>query len=179
MRPVRLLIWGIVGLSGLAFAVQMIGVHGSTDEQAAIRHAVRAPFRDFRRRDALALCEDFTPAVATGLTGGRGSCRARVSRLFRLGAGEGEYVPAREAPRRGGVPVEAIARHGDRATASSPGEDVPGQTLRWRLSLVQGRWRIATPYALRLRSNCSRRPPFGAHDCLGVLTLRPAAPGGT
>jgi hypothetical protein len=172
----RLLISGIIVLSGLAFAVQMLEVHGATDEQAAIRRAVREPFRDLRRRDARALCEDFTPAVADHLIAAGGSCAARVSRLFSLSARHAEYLPARDRVAVGPLDVRAIAWDGARARASSTGSGDAGHELRWRLSLLRGRWRIATPMTLQLRPDCTDRP-LHSSACLDTLTLRLAERG--
>ncbi len=167
----RLLIWGIVGLSGLGLLVQMIGIHGSTDERAAISHAVRAPFRDLRRHDAHSLCADFVPAVAADLTATGGSCAARVGRLFRLSAGAAEYVPSQGLLSHGRVTVTRIRMHGDRATADSVGPGSPGLLRHWLLARVHGRWRIATPATLQVHSDCEQHP-FGASGCLDVLSMR-------
>jgi len=167
----RLLIWGIVGLSGLGLIIQMIGIHGSTNEQSAIRLAVRAPFQDLRRHDAEALCADFTPAVAAELAASGGSCATRVGRLFRLSSSDAEYVPSQGPLARGRVAVTSIRRHGDRATADSVGPGSPGLVRHWQLALVDGRWRIATPAMLQMRSDCRRRP-FGVPGCLDVLSVQ-------
>jgi len=167
----RLLIWGIVGLSGLGLVIQTIGIHGSTDEQAAIRQAVRAPFQDLRRHDARALCEDFTPNVAAELTAVDGGCATSVGRLFRLSSGSGEYVPPQGLLSRGRVNVTSVQWRGDRATADSVGPGTPALVRHWQLALVRGRWRIDTPARLQLRSACGRHP-FGAGGCLAALSMR-------
>ncbi len=167
----RLLIWGIVGLSGLGLIVQLIGIHGSTDEQAAIRRAVRAPFQDLRRRDARALCEDFTPAVAADLTSVGGSCASRVGQLFQLSARDAEYVPSQGVLSHGRIEVTSIHMHEGRATADSVGPGKPALVRHWQLTLVHGRWRIATPATLEVQSDCEQHP-FGASGCLDVLSMR-------
>jgi hypothetical protein len=167
----RLLIWGIVGLSGLGLVIQLIGVHGSTDEQAAITRAVRAPFQDLRRRDARALCEDFTPAVAAKLTSTEGSCAGHVGRLFARSARDAEYVPSQGLLSHGRVEVRAIRLHDDRATADSVGPGTPARVRHWQLARVEGRWRIATPATLQMQSDCDRHP-FGGAGCLDVLSMQ-------
>jgi hypothetical protein len=167
----RLLIWGIVGLSGLGLVIQLIGVHGSTDEQAAIRRAVRAPFQDLRRHDARALCEDFTPAVAAKLTSIDGSCSSHVGELFARSARDAEYVPSQGLLSRGRFEVRMIRVHGDRATADSVGPGEPALVHHWQLALVDGRWRIATPATLEMQSDCDQHP-FGGAGCLDVLSMR-------
>jgi hypothetical protein len=167
----RLLIWGIVGLSGLGLVIQMIGVHGSTNEQAAIARAVRAPFQDLRRRDARALCEDFTPTVAAKLTSIEGSCASHVGRLFARSAGDAEYVPPQGLLSRGRVEVRAIRVHDDRATADSVGPGEPALVRHWQLTRVDGRWRIATAATLQMQSDCGHHP-FGGAGCLDVLSMR-------
>jgi hypothetical protein len=167
----RLLIWGIVGLSGLGLMIQLIGVHGSTDEQAAIRRAVRAPFQDLRRRDARALCEDFIPAVAADLTSVNGGCASRVGRLFQLSAKDAEYIPSQGLLSHGRIEVTAIRLHGDHATADSIGSGEPALVRHWQLALVHGRWRIATPATLYVQPDCERRE-VGASGCLEVLSMR-------
>jgi hypothetical protein len=167
----RLLISGIVGLSGLALVVQLIGIHGATDEQAAIRRAVRAPFQDLRRRDARALCEDFTPAVAANLTSTDGGCTSHVGRLFQRTALDAEYVPLQGPIAHGRVEVRAIHLHDDRATADSVGPGKPAPVRHWQLEHVGGRWRVATAVTLQMQSDCARRP-FGGSGCLDVLSMR-------
>jgi len=167
----RLLIWGIVGLCCLGAVIQLVGIHGSANEQAAIRRAVRAPFQDLRRRDAHALCDDFTPAVAAELAASGGSCAARVGWLFRLSASNAEYVPSQGLLSRGRVEVTTIHQDGDRATADTVGPGTPALARHWQLVLVHGRWRIATPATLQLSSDCKRHP-FGAPGCLDVLSMR-------
>jgi hypothetical protein len=74
----RVLTWGIVVLFGLALGLSAMRVHGSRDERAAIRLAMRAPFADLRRRDAQRLCDDLTPAVDARLAPGTGGCDTQV-----------------------------------------------------------------------------------------------------
>jgi hypothetical protein len=167
----RLLISGIVVLSGLGLAIQLIGVHGSTDEQAAVRRAVRAPFQDLRRRDARALCEDFTPAVAARLTSIDGGCSSHVGELFVRSARDAEYVPSQGLLSRGHFEVRAIRVHEDRATAESVGPGKPALVRHWQLRRVHGRWRIATPATLQMQSDCDQHP-FGGAGCLDVLSMR-------
>lgn len=164
-----MLIWGIVGLCGFGLVIQLIGIHGATNERGAIRHAVRAPFQDLRRHDARALCGDFVPAVAADLTTPGGSCAVRVARLFQLSSSDAEYVPAQGLLSPGRVTVTSIRRDGDRASADSVGPGSPGILRHWQLALVKGRWRIATPATLQLHSDC--RHPFGASGCLNVLSM--------
>lgn len=167
----RLLIWGIVGLSGLGVVIQLVGIHGATDEPAAIRRAVRAPFQDLRHRDARALCEDFTPAVAAKLTSTEGSCATHVGRLFARSAHDAEYVPSQGLLSPGRVEVRAISLHHDHATADSVGPGTPALVRHWRLALVNGRWRIATPARLQMQADCDQHP-FGGAGCLDVLSMR-------
>ena len=78
----RMLTWGIIVLFGLDMGLAAMRVHGSRNERAAIRRAVRAPFADLRRRDARRLWADFTPAVDARLAPGSGSCPARLTQTF-------------------------------------------------------------------------------------------------
>ena len=167
-----MLILGIVGLSGLGFAVQSVGVHGSTNERAAIRRALRAPFADLKRRDARALCDDFTPSVAAHLTSGAGGdCKQRVSTLFVRAHGAGEYVSAREGSAPGRLTPSTIQWRGDRATAVSSDRlsGVGRESLK--LELQAQRWRIATPARLELRDDCAALA-FGGSDCVDAISLR-------
>lgn len=168
-----MLIWGIVGLSGLSFAVQAIDVHGSTNERAAIKRAVRAPHADLKRRDARALCEDFTPSAAAQLAGDRGqSCERRVSAFFRRAHGAGEYVPPNQRTTGGRLAVGAIHWGADRATAISGAGAGNGRTVR--LELLAKRWRITTPASLALLTDC-RAHPFGTPGCIYAISLQFAA----
>jgi hypothetical protein len=166
----RMLVLGIVGLSGLGWVVQSVGVHGSTNERAAIRRALRAPFADLKRRDARALCDDFTPSVAAGLTRGADGddCEQRVSALFVRARGAGEYVAPNGGPASGRLTVSAIRWRGDRATvASSDRASGPGSL---QLELRALRWRIATPARLEVRADCDDHP-FGAPGCVYAASL--------
>jgi hypothetical protein len=167
----RLLIWGIVGLSGLGLVIQLVGVHGATNEQAAITRAVRAPFQDLRRRDARAVCEDFTPTVAAKLTSIEGSCASHVGRLFARSSRDAEYVPSQSLLSRGRVEVRAIRVDGDRATADSVGPGEPALVRHWQLARIEGRWRIATAATLQMQADCNHHP-FGGAGCLDVLSMR-------
>ncbi|HUA73700.1 MAG TPA: hypothetical protein VL988_02990 [Solirubrobacteraceae bacterium] len=168
MRP---LIWGIVGLCGLGAIVQLIGVHGATDERAAIRRALRAPFQDLRRRDARALCEDFTPPVAARLAeASPGSCPAQVGRLFRVSRGDMELVAPQSSTARGRGAVTAIAWRGDHASALSSLLGASNPSRRWRLLREHGRWRISTPVTLRMRSDCTGHL-LGAHGCVEAFSI--------
>jgi len=170
-----MLILGIVGLSGLGWAMQSIDVHGSTNERAAVKRAVRAPFVDLQRRDAHALCEDFTPSVAAQLVGGTGGdCEQRVDALFQRTQHAGEYVPPRDAGGRNRLAVGAVHWRGDRATAdTSYRTGTPGRRP-WSLQMSERRWRIATPVRLEMRADCAGHP-FGASGCVDALSIRFAA----
>jgi hypothetical protein len=169
----RILIWGIVGLSGLGWAIQSVGVHGSTNERAAIRRALRAPFADLKRRDARALCDDFTPSVAAALASGAGgsTCEQRVSTLFLRARGAGEYVSPGNRPASGRLAVSAIRWRGNSATAPSRAQSdgLAGESLR--LELRAQRWRIATPARLEARTDCAG-DPVGGSGCVYAVSLR-------
>jgi hypothetical protein len=167
----RLLIWGIVGLCGLGAAVQLIGVHGATDERAAIRRAMRAPFQDLRHRDARALCEDFTPSVAAHLADdSSGSCPAQVGRLFQASEHDMELVSPQSPPTHGRISVTTIHWRGDRASVLSSLLGAPGDSRRWRLVREHGRWRISTPVTLRMRSDCTGHP-LVARGCIEAFSI--------
>jgi hypothetical protein len=151
--------------------IQLAGIHGATDEQAAVRQAVRAPFQDLRRRDARALCDDFTPAVAADLTSADGSCASHVGRLFQRSARDAEYVPSQGLLSHGRIEVRAIRLHGDRATADSVGPGTAALVRHWQLERVKGQWRISTPATLAMQSDCQRHP-FGGSGCIDVLSMR-------
>jgi hypothetical protein len=159
--------------------VQTIGVHGSTDQHAAIRRAVRAPFLDLRHHNARALCEDFTPAVAAHLahdssTGSGATCETRVSNFFQLAQTDGEYVSAANRMPLERLQVLDISWHGTRATASSRNPQIPGSELHWQLQLLSHGWQIATPASLQEHSDC-RNHPFGAPGCIYAMSMQFAA----
>jgi hypothetical protein len=167
-----MLIWGIVGLSGLGLGLQAINVHGSIDERPAIEQAVRAPLRDLRRRDPQALCEDFTTAVASHLTQAAGDCVTQVRRLFRLADTEGEYVLTQGPATARHFVLASVRWRGDRATAAAAGIAQSAATPdRWELERISSRWRIATPVWLQMRPVCRPRAPAAVH-CPGALTMR-------
>jgi len=170
MRPVmRMLTWGIVVLFGFAGLAAM-SVRGSTDERSAIRLAVRAPFADARRHDALRLCADFTPTVDARLAPGNGDCDARVARTFRLTRGAALDLRASEraSPRR--LRVAQITWSGDHATAVSSYPGSPGSERRWRLQRIDHVWRIATAATLDIRADCRRRSVV--QSCVYAMAMR-------
>ncbi len=148
----------------------VLEVHGSTDERAAIRHALRSPLADLRRRDARALCTDFTPAVDARLTAGGGGCESRVGEIFRQFQSAAQYVLASESSSPQRLAVTRISWYGKRASAVSSEPGVPGSERLWRLQMLAGRWRIATPADLDVRADCSH--PFGARACVYAIALR-------
>ncbi len=166
----RVLIWGMVVVFGFAAAIAAISVHGSADERAAIRHAVRAPLLDLRRRDARALCDDFTAGVEAHLTPG-GGCDSRVARDFRLAAVADLYPSVDRTAPASRMRVTAISWHGDRASATSylPGERA--SVRHWRLRRVGPAWRIATPATLRLQPDCQRGAPV-RQVCAYAVSMR-------
>jgi len=168
-----MLILGIVGLSGLGWAVQSLGLHGSTNERAAIKRALRAPFADLKRRDARALCDDFTPSVAAGLASGAAgsSCEQRVNALFARARDAGEYISPGSRPASGRLAVSAIRWHGNSATAPSRAQSdgLAGESLRLELHAL--RWRIATPVKLETRTDCAGNST-GRRGCVYAISLR-------
>ena len=169
-----MLIWGIVGLSGLGLAVQAIDVHGSTNDRAAIKRAVRAPLADLKRRDARALCEDFTPSVAAHLASyAPEGCERGVNALFRVARNAPEYVPPADRSARG-LAVSAVHWRGNRATAVSSSRAGTLAQRDLHLEIVARRWRIATPTRLEMRSDCKDHP-FGTSGCVYAVSIRFAA----
>jgi hypothetical protein len=167
----RIATWGIVALFGFGLGLSVLEVHGSTNERVAIRHAVRSPFVDLRRRDARALCMDFTPAVDARLTAGSGSCDSRVGELFHRTQHAAAYVLASASSRPQRLDVTRISWQGDHASAVSSEPGVAGSERHWRLQMLAGRWRIATPADLDMRPDCTRHP-FGARACVYAIALR-------
>jgi hypothetical protein len=166
----RILTWGIVALFGFCVAIEVLAVHGSRDERAAIRRALRAPLADLRRGRARALCEDFTPAVDKRLAGGAG-CDRRVAALLHRTPSGARYVPVIESQSAPRLTVRRIRWRDDRATAVSFRAGDPGSERRWRLSRLGERWRIATPATLVRRADCPRLPS-GARSCTYAIALR-------
>jgi hypothetical protein len=168
---VRVLIWGIVLVLGLAGAVAAISVHGSADERAAIRHALRAPLLDLRRRDARRLCGDFTVAAEAHIAPGAGSCHSRLAEDFRLARAAAIYPRTDATALASGLQVTGISWHDDRATATSSYAGDPASARHWRLQRVGEAWRIATPATLQMQADC-RRPEPAKRDCAYALSLR-------
>ncbi len=172
----RILAWGIVALFGLGIVLEALAVHGSRDERAAIRRALRAPLADLRRRDARALCADFTPGVDTRLAGG-GVCVTRVDALLHQAAQGAQYVPVVESAAGWPLTVTHISWQGSRATAVSLRAGDAASKRRWRLRRLAGRWRIATPAKLEMQAACPR-PASAARSCVYALALRFASVAG-
>lgn len=171
-----MLIWGIVAIFGLAVGVAAISVHGSADERAAIRRAVRAPLLDLRRRNARRLCDDFTAGAQAHLASGAGSCDARLAEDFRM-AGATLLSPSTDGSALAArLRVNAISWHGDRATAVSFYAADRASVQRWRLQRVGDAWRIATPATLRLQAECPR-PQRTYRGCAGALSMHFAGGG--
>jgi hypothetical protein len=167
----RMLTWGIIALFGLGMGLAAMRVHDSRNERAAIRRAVRAPFADLRRRDALRLCADFTPAVDARLAPGNGSCPARLTQTLDLTRSASGYVAAPEPTPPSRLSVTRISWQGDQASAVSSYPGIAGSERHWRLQRVGQRWRIATPARLDMRSGCQHRQ-FGGHACVNAMSIR-------
>jgi hypothetical protein len=148
-----------------------IGVHGSVDERGAFSRAVRSPFADLQRRNARALCHDFTPAVSAQLAeGGGSSCEAQVGRIFALTTNAAEYLPSARKPPYSKVEIVGVSQSGDRAAAVAI---VPGKVAgrrRLELRMLSRRWEIATPAKLEMRSDCAH-PLLSQSDCAYEMSL--------
>jgi hypothetical protein len=164
------LIWGIVAVFGLAVGVAAISVHGSADERAAIRRAVRAPLLDLRRRDARRLCDDFTAGVRAHLAPGAGSCDSRLAEDFRMASATFLSPSTDGSALASHLRVNAISWDGNRATAVSFYAGDRSSVHRWRLQRVGDAWRIATPATLRLQADCPRPQP-AERGCAGALSM--------
>jgi hypothetical protein len=167
---VRVLIWGTVVVFGFAVCAVAISVHGSADERAAIKRAVRAPLHDLRRRDARGLCGDFTAAAQAHIVPGAGSCDSRLAHEFHMPRAAALYSSARQTAPAPRLRVTAISWHGDWATAVSSYSGERASEYHWRLRRVDGRWRVATPATLRLRADCTRPAPV-ARNCADALSM--------
>ncbi len=161
----------MVAVFGLAACVAAISVHGSADERAAIRRAVRAPLLDLSRRDPRRLCDDFTAGAEAHIAPGAGSCDSRLSYDFRMARAAVLYSPTQPAGPASRLRVSAISWHGDRATAVSSYPGDPSSVYHWRLRRTRDRWRIATPATLQLRAGCPRPAPAG-RQCAYALSMR-------
>jgi hypothetical protein len=161
----------MVAVLGLFGAVAAISVHGSADERAAIRHAVRAPLLDLRRRDARQLCGDFTAAAKAHIAPGVGSCDAKLAEDFRLARAAAIRRPGDGAALEPSLRVTAISWHDDRATATSSDAGERSGVLHWRLQRVGQDWRIATPATLHVQADCRQLQPV-KRACAYALSLR-------
>lgn len=167
----RVLIWGMIVVFGFAVSVAAISVHGSVDERAAIRRAVRAPLLDLRHRDASRLCDDFTVAAEAHIASGAGSCDSRLAEDFRIARTAVLYPSPDGRELLSRLRVNAISWSGNRATAISSYPGARSSVRHWRLQRVGDAWRIATPATLRLRAQCPGLPPI-EHACTYALSMR-------
>jgi hypothetical protein len=169
----RVVLWGIIALVGLGLLLESIGVHGSKDERAAIRRAVRAPLADLQRRDARSLCDDFTPAVDADFADGHGSdCESNVDYAFQMTKNEAAYAPPPELPSR--LQVTEISWHGSHGAAVSVYPGKPDSMRQWKLAMLDHRWRIETPAKLELQADCQHHL-LGTRACVRVMLMRFAA----
>jgi hypothetical protein len=168
----RILLWGIVVMVGLGVLLEAVDVHGARDERAAIRHAIKSSFADLKRRDAHALCGDFTPSAAAFLSPAPGRrCEVRVHGAFATDeAGHGGAIPY-GTPSSAHLRVLDIHWHGDSATADALDPSAPGERQTLRLSLLGRRWRLATPARLEMQARC-QGPPVGARTCIRAMSMR-------
>jgi hypothetical protein len=156
---------------GFAVCVAAISVHGSADERAAIRRAVRAPMLDLRRRNARGLCDDFTAGAKAHIAPGAGSCDAKLVEDFRLARAVAVYPPADGTALARGLRVTEISWHDDRATASSSYAGDRSSVRHWHLRRVGQDWRIATPATLQVQADCRALQP-AKRACAYALSLR-------
>jgi hypothetical protein len=166
----------MIAVCGVAAAVGTISVHGSADERAAIRRAVRAPLLDLRRRDARSLCDDFTAGAEAHIAPGAGSCDSRLAADFRVARATILSAPTEGSPLASRLRVNAISWHGSRATAVSSYSGDRSSVRHWRLQHVGDTWRIATPATLRLQADCRRLQPV-KRTCTYALSMRFAGAG--
>lgn len=156
----------VVASSVTAVAVAVVLVvasaSGTGNTRRQISAAARAPLFAVQRRDARALCGDFTPSAAGRLVVGGdegGGCVARVRRVFAAG----RRLKFPEVPRVH-VRMQHVSWHGARATAKLAVEvEVRrGTAMTWlQLKLIRmgGRWRVATHARLAIRPVCRGLAP--------------------
>jgi hypothetical protein len=149
----------------LSLVVALLDVHGSTDEQPAIKRAVKAPFLDLARRDARSLCADFTASVAASFDGK--SCVANVADAFRRETRGEETVACEDSPRQS---VSEVSWHGDHASAVLRCTESGASGRKLELLKVDGSWQIATPARLETRVSC--RGVGGQEHCAELSWIR-------
>jgi len=159
-------------MAGLGLLLEAVDVHGARDERAAIRHAIRSSFADLNRRDAGALCRDFTPSAAAALAVAGGTrCEARVHGAFAIDGAGSERPFDADTPSSAHLKVLDIHWHGGSATADAVDPRTPGDRHRLRLVLLDARWRLATPARLEMQARC-QNPPAGGRACVREMSMR-------
>lgn len=157
---------------GFGVLLEALDVHGARDERAAIRHAIKSSLADLRRRDAQALCGDFTPSAAAVLSLARGKqCEERLDSAFAIDVSANESALPYGTPSSAHLRVLDIRWHGDSATADALDPGTPGERQTLRLSLLGQRWRLATPARLEMQARC-QGPPVGARMCVREMSMR-------
>lgn len=149
-----------------AVAMAAVSVHGPASQRHAITRAIDAPFANFERGEARALCSDFIPSISADFARavpGR-SCNERVARVFRFSSTAGKPSPRQLAAigKPAGWPIHltAVSVSGDHARGTSMGPN--GKTLHWRLTKLAGQWRLATPATLEASQPCDGERPTGS-----------------
>lgn len=165
-----------VKLGGLALVVlaaltATVVLHGSTSstsatsERRAINRAVNVPFIDYEHRDARAVCEDFTPAVASRFgqnVSHAPTCEARVVDALRR-SGRGLAYSSSKQPLTP-LPVVEIRWRGKHATIYFSRHS---NHVDLRLEKIAGRWQISTPAGLSPSCNY-----VGGHtSCIEALWI--------
>jgi hypothetical protein len=170
MLRVRLALLPLLGLGLLA------GPATASTPEPAITHAAIAPYQDVLRRDAAALCEDLTPAVAAELSRTAmptTECSADASRVFASTAQDEPLASSDLTLEPSVTHLEVTGQHA-KLTLSFQYQTVvkkPGLTMvaihyarpvKLELEEVSGRWLVSSQATLGTVPGCRLAKP---HRC--------------
>lgn len=143
-------------LATILVGAPAVGGCGSSDSPPGeISRAARAPYVDLIRRDAQALCADFTSPAAERLArrvSRSASCEVRVAGAFARSA---PFEPISRPAALGAIRVRGVTQHGDAASATiTYGPSRSGTRVTLEFTRIGGDWRVATPPTLGLIKGC-------------------------
>jgi mono/diheme cytochrome c family protein len=159
--------WHVIALPILATIAVAASAPGGSGTRAAVTRAALAPFEAFVRRDAGALCADFTPSVAAELVP-----NAPAGSTCESAVGESLASTAPQEPPLATPSVSDVHWQGDHAWASVLFTKVSGpaneklvglETVSVTLERIAGRWLLATRARLGSIAGCGN--PVRTSQC--------------